>query len=380
MRIFQVIEAQANLLVPTNQTWYRNLYEPLIDLGHEVVLFPAEKAGHAMLNNDKKTRANFSVAMVNSFKKEHSKSNFDLFFSYFKDGMVEPRAIDEIRNLGVPTCNFSCNNIHQFDLVDEISPHFDYSLHSEKDARKKFLNIGANPIWWPMASNPKYFKPYSLPRTLPVSFVGANYDLRAQHIAYLLDNNIDVHVYGPCWQSGSRSPIHSFIKRYIYIYKALFSFTTSTQYLASAFLYNHDLRRHLASKHAAHLHPPVSDEELIHLYSKSQISLGFLEVFNQHDPTKGVKRHIHLREFEAPMSGALYLTGFLEELAEFFEPNKEMIMYHNEEEMLDKISYYLTHSKEANAIRDAGYKRALAEHTYHIRFNQLFSQIGLKNK
>ena len=29
-------------------------------------------------------------------------------------------------------------------------------------------SIGANPLWWPMASIPKYFKPIDVPRTIPV--------------------------------------------------------------------------------------------------------------------------------------------------------------------------------------------------------------------
>ncbi len=117
--------------------------------------------------------------------------------------MVEPDVLDEIRKSGVPTCNFSCNNAHQFELVDELSPHFDYNLHSEKDAREKFLAIGATPLWWPMASNPKYFKPFDLPRTIAASFVGANYARRPHYLLSLLENNIDAHAYGPGWQWGS---------------------------------------------------------------------------------------------------------------------------------------------------------------------------------
>jgi hypothetical protein len=79
--------------------------------------------------------------------------------------MVDLSVIDEIRKTGVPACNFSCNNAHQFYLVKELSPHFDCNLHSEKDDREKFLAIGASPLWWPMVSNPKYFRLYELPRT-----------------------------------------------------------------------------------------------------------------------------------------------------------------------------------------------------------------------
>ena len=96
-----------------------------------------------------------------------------------------------------------------------------------------------------------------------------------------------------------------------------------------------------------------------------------------HDASQPTVRHLHLREFEAPMSGALYCTGFLEELGEFFDLDREVIVYRDGDEMLDKVRYYLRHSREADSIREAGHRRAKTDHTYHRRFEQLFRTIGL---
>ena len=155
MRIFQAIHAATNPSVPGSRTWYRNLYEPLIELGHKVILFPTDEGRKARQHRDPVAQAVFSQKLLDTFNREHARKPFDLFFAYLTDDMVEPEVIDEIRKSGVPTCNFSCNNAHQFHLVEELSPHFDYNLHSEKDSRAKFLSIGANPLWWPMASNPR---------------------------------------------------------------------------------------------------------------------------------------------------------------------------------------------------------------------------------
>lgn len=123
----------------------------------------------------------------------------DLFFAYLKDGMVMPEVIDEIRATGVPTCNFSCNNEHQFHLVEQVSPDFDFSLHSEKSAAEKFDRIGATPLWFPMAANPKDYHPYDVPQTIDVSFVGQCYALRPRHVLRLLMEGIEVQVFGPGW-------------------------------------------------------------------------------------------------------------------------------------------------------------------------------------
>ena len=124
----------------------------------------------------------------------------------------------------------------------------------------------------------------------------------------------------------------------------------------------------------------LTDDEMIQLYTRSQISLGFLEVYENNDPSMPIARHLHLRDFEAPMSGALYCTGYMDELAEFFEPGREVIVYRNEDELLDKIKYYLANPEEADRIRGAGHRRALAEHTYHARYSALFRAIGLLPK
>jgi hypothetical protein len=380
MRIFQVIEGTSNAAVPGSQTWLRNLYEPLVDLGHCVFLFSPKEGRQAMQRRDPKGRAAFSQKLLETFRREHSRQPFDLFFAYLMDGMVEPGAIDEIRKTGVPTCNFSSNNTHQFDLVDEISPHFDYNLHAEKAARENFLSVNANPLWWPMASNPKYFKPLDVPRTVAVSFVGANYALRARYILHLLGKEVDVHAYGPGWQWGTTSRWRSFAKRNKYLFLAVLAKSPTAQYRASANLADHDLRRNIGACFPRNTHPPVSDDELIALYSRSQISLGFLEVYDRHDASRTVSQHIHLREFEAPMSRALYCTGYMDELAEMFEPDKEVLVYRNEHELLDKVRYYLAHPDEAEKVRQAGHARALGDHTYHLRFQMLLHQIGLEGR
>lgn len=378
MRIFQILEANANTAVAANQTWLRNLYEPLLDLGHEVVLFSANPGRQAMAGNDAALRGRFSQQMVDTFRAEQARRPFDLVFAYLMDGMVDPAAIDAIRRSGVPTANFSCNNAHQFDLVDEISPHFDVNLHAERDARAKFLAVGATPLWWPMASNPTYFKPVDVPRTLEAAFVGANYALRARYVVHLLQNQVDVHVYGPGWLTGDLSRRRALTKRYYFLAQAALSPSAQRRVWASAKLEELDFRSSVARRFPANVHAPVTDEELVALYSRSHVSLGFLEVYDGHDPTRPITQHLHLREFEAPMCGALYCTGYLDELAVHFEPDKEVVVYRNQHELLDKVRYYLAHPAAAAAVRAAGLRRALADHTYQHRYRTLFRELGLE--
>jgi len=378
MRILQLIASAGNVAVAGNEEIKRNLYEPLLDLGCDVSLISTSGAQDAWRRGDRRALARFNERVLRHFRREHARKPFDLLFTHVLDGMLEPAVIAEIRRAGVVAVNFSCNNCHQFYLVREISRHFDYNLHSEGDVARYFKGAGAKPLWWPMASNPKYFKPYDVPRDVPVSFVGANYALRGRYISYLLEHGVDVRAFGPTWRYAARTPFRAQAKRLVLLSQAALGRTPARRAASSARLAEHDFNLKLDARFRAHLHPPVSDEELIRLYSRSQISLGFVEVHDRNDPSLEVRRHIHMREFEAPMSGALYCTGYLEELTHFFEPGREIVTYRNEEELLDRVRYLLRRPEQAEAIRLAGRRRALAEHTYHHRYLSLFAAIGLK--
>jgi hypothetical protein len=345
-------------------------------MGHDVVFLPVEDGLEARRTRNRSKRQLFSEGMVDRFKREHARRPFDLVLAYVMEGMVEPSAIDEIRRSGVPCCNFSCNNIHQFSLVAELSCHFDYNLHSERAARQKFLDIGATPLWWPMAANPNYFKPLDVPRTMPVSFLGGNYALRTRYILALLREDVDVHAFGPGWLGGARSPFRSLMLRYMQLGNA-FAARGDEEARASSLLAEHDLRRYLARRYPGNVHGPLSDDEAIRLYSESELALGFVEVFEGHDPSRPIRRHVHLREFEAPMCRAAYCTGWVEELEDLYDLDKEVIVYRSEEELIDRTKFYLSHPALLEAVRAAGYRRALADHTYHKRYADLFQTIGL---
>jgi len=384
MRIFLVLKASGNSSVPDSNTWLHNLYEPLVELGHSVFLVRIEVVERILnikLGTDK-YREKFSEFILDTFKVENKKNRFDLFFSYLTDSHIYHEVIDKIKRLGTPTANFSCNNTHQFYLTENISPHFDYNLHSEKDADEKFRKIGANPLWFPMAANPKYYHPINTNKTYDVSFVGGNYAKRSYYTWHLLEHGINVHCFGPNWLVNKPYPrLRNYVKeyrRYSDLLNAFFSFSADKRNKYSSRVSLYDFNKYLRVKYKPNLHYPVADETMIKIYSQSHISLGFLEVFDNHDSSLITKQHLHLREFEAPMCGSLYFTNYCQELEDFYEPDKEVIIYRNEYELLDKVKFYLTHPEEANIVREAGYKRAINCHTYQVRLKKLLNII--KNK
>jgi len=377
MRIFLTLSPAGNSLVAGNMTWYYNFYEPLVDLGHDVYLLRIdliEKQLNIPLRS-KKFREKFSQILVDTFKTQHAKKPFDIFFSYLLDDHVESSSIDEIRKSGVMAVNFSCNNIHQFYLTEKIASHFDCNLHAEKHAAEKFKAIGANAIWFQMAANPKFYHPLDIERIIDVSFVGSEYARRLYYIWYLLENGVNVHVYGPRWTVTGLKFFRREVARLRDLIRSIITVSPQRRVQLTARIAYRDALARLQAKYGYNLHLPLTDDQMIRKYSESRISLGFMEVYDEHDCSKRPFLHLHLREFEVPMCGALYFTNYSDELTEFYEPDREVVIFRSEYELVDKVKYYLTHPDEAGKIRKAGYQRAIKCHTYHRRFVELFAKL-----
>jgi len=78
-----------------------------------------------------------------------------------------------------------------------------------------------------------------------------------------------------------------------------------------------------------------------------------------------------LRHFEITGYGGFMLTHDRAELGHCFKVGEECDVFHNEQELLDKIAYYLNHPKERREIAAAGQRRTLGEHLYSHRLQTL---------
>jgi spore maturation protein CgeB len=81
--------------------------------------------------------------------------------------------------------------------------------------------------------------------------------------------------------------------------------------------------------------------------------------------------------FEGTATGRLVFTKYFKEMEYCFEYGKEIIGYKSEQDLIDKIRYYLANPEKANAIAQAGRLRCLTEHTWEKRFEFLFNKLGL---
>ena len=393
MRIFYAADKgpNAHFDIQSN-VWRNNLYSSLLAAGHDVVEFDydlnktiqrADKAKNTRFIS--KNRRKVTKELLIQVRKAHEAQPIDLFFSYFYDACVLPEGIDTIRSMGIKTVNWYCNGSYQFHLVQEIAPHYDWCLVPEKFRLEDYRAIGALPLYCQEAATPEIYKPYDVPVEFDVTFVGQAYGERPAYIKHLLDNEIDVRVWGYGWDRFSRnyqSRMANPLKRLGRTVREFLSITDWEDTFRR--LLNLEL---LAAARKTALETPVialpdeiiggvlSDRDMVQMYSRSKINLGF-SACNTDDAEERILQ-IRLRDFEIPMSAGFYLVEYMEELEEFFEIGKEIVCYSGPEDLVEKVQYYLKHDTEREKIRQAGYERSLRDHTWHKRLERAFKEMGI---
>jgi hypothetical protein len=85
-------------------------------------------------------------------------------------------------------------------------------------------------------------------------------------------------------------------------------------------------------------------------------------IFNTSD-----HREINMRVFEALATGKLLVTDRVDYLDELFKDGKHLVTYSDEEEMVEKISYYLKHENERREIARRGLEEVRRTHSYRHR-------------
>jgi len=267
-------------------------------------------------------RDDMNNKMLGEIKEAHSTGSIDALIGYFSDNTVSPQILKQISDMGIIIFNFSFDDKLLFRNLVNIASSIDLNLTNAPDSCIKYIAEGGLSMFWPQGAHPDDHKPYDLPFEFDVSFVGGKYGWRPKFIKRLQRRGINVECFGNGWGNGS-----------------------------------------------------LSDEEMVKLYSRSRITLGFAGV--------GHSRKLMClkgRDFEVPMSGGLYLTQNNPELSLVYDVGKEIVTYCDEKYCVEKIRWLLGNPEEADKIREAGRMRALRDHTWEKRFEEVFEAIGLVSK
>jgi hypothetical protein len=121
----------------------------------------------------------------------------------------------------------------------------------------------------------------------------------------------------------------------------------------------------------------LTPQEYASVMQKSKISLSFSKTRYGHQQTKG-------RIWEITSCGAMMMEDVNQGTGLWFEPFKDYVPFTSQEDMTDKINYYLSHPNEMAEIAGNGKKKAETHYNpknwWSIIFNKCIYQITKLNQ
>jgi hypothetical protein len=171
-----------------------------------------------------------------------------------------------------------------------------------------------------MASSLKFYYPMNIEKKYDVGFIGNKYGFREELVTSLIDAGINVEARGTGWKSGR-----------------------------------------------------IKLEDNNKFFNECKIILGMGTVGHCKDFYTQ-----KLRDFDAPLSGGVYVTHNNEDLKQLYKKDEEIILCDYIEDYIDNIKKLLEDDEKIKAISAKAFKKASEHHTYEKRFIELFKHLGIK--
>lgn len=352
--------------------WQRiHIFDELVRSGHTIDVFNPLHYESIEQAND---------YLVKSIKS--NKINFNLFMSCEGSNVLFKNSIEKIKSYGLPTLLICFDNLHAPFMHKKIAPSFDLVWLTSKETMGMFKQWGCtNIIFQSYAANPFQFMPHWDQPDNSISFIGSPYGSRVNKLNVLTDSGVLCKVYADSLIFDKNVEIQVeklvFIKTVKQTIKAL-SFNIGRKVFYGALKNKYLLNKQLILNRNEFLIalPSVSFSDMQKIYSNSSLSLNITELRNTY-VLKNPIHKMHLRTFEIPMSGGLEIATYTEELAGYFEEDKEIVLYKSDDEFISKSKFYLDSKNETLSLqmKKKARKRAESEHTWTNRFNLVFSKL-----
>jgi spore maturation protein CgeB len=117
----------------------------------------------------------------------------------------------------------------------------------------------------------------------------------------------------------------------------------------------------------------VPDAALASTLAGGQVALGCSETTG---PSRA--RMMRLRDFEAPLAGACYLTQRSAGLDRCFRVGEEVLAWDGTADLVETARRLLADPARCLAVARAGWERARRDHTYAARLETLFGLLGIR--
>jgi spore maturation protein CgeB len=315
--------------VPMN----RYIYQTLVDMGVEVRLFNFGVSGIFPKMLKKISEKSFFTMMNTQLKNLVDNFKPDVFLTIF--GFDHDKAvIDYMKDQGIVTCCWWLNDPFQIKRSLAQASNYDYYVTNARGTLKDYQANGiSNALFLPLGACPLVHR--KLPdegKPYDICFAGDWGPMREKMLLSLA-GDFRVSIWGPWKKKLTKdSPLNRCLVK-------------------DGFF---------------------TPEEMARIFNRSKI------VLNIHSWFGSWNCGVNPRLFEANGCGAFQLSDYKKEIPELYEPDQEIVLYHNLDELKQKATFYLAADKRRSEIAEQGFKRTAREHTYAHRLAEMFNNFNPK--
>lgn len=107
--------------------------------------------------------------------------------------------------------------------------------------------------------------------------------------------------------------------------------------------------------------------EMPYVFANSKINLNIT--------LRSIQSGIPLRAMDIIGAGGFLLTSFQADFLDYFIPDEDFVYYESEEDLVDKVKYYLSHEKKRIEIAHNGHEKAKKNHSFEKFFQDIFQVV-----
>ncbi len=382
------------------------------ELGHRVILLSTTQ--NELLGDDEATPTPEMEKTIHSIilqNVDQSKPDIIFGFNYF------PEVAKSCKELDIPYYSWvydnPCIQLFSYTVLFPTNHIFVF----DSDTYYRFANQGIKTIsFLPMAANPKRLSKlwnagsgkmefYPKNYQADISFVGSLYTEEHQFYQRMMQKGISPYAEGylrglmesqknlygcNIIESALTDAILQEMHRALPLEPEVDSAATM-QYLFSEFVINRQITAEERTDLLTSIAGATGENNLRrNLYTRDRQSkiagwnncgpIDFYEAaprvfhnskINLNISLRSIVNGIPLRCFEIMASGGFLLTNYQGDFDLFFENGRDYVAFESEEDLMDKVAYYLGYDKEREEIARNGYRRICEAHTYRHRAEEM---------
>ncbi len=377
MKIFlSFLQSHKKHPIPAYDFWQYYIKNGIEEAGYEWEEHPYVDWAKGLVPQSKSDVVTWKEEAWSKTVKRLKEQPADLFLSYLYPEQIDTSAIREIKRMGTPCVNFFCDNVREFKTPPAQFGVFDLNWVPEYKAVKMYQRAGYPFINAPMPMwiAPELRNPCG-ELNQQITFVGSKDVQRSRLFEQVLKiyPDLDLNIYGAGWDNNAALQLPASSKN-----SATTKLINQFKFIGQQGLmaYKHKIAQRnadiaLSEVLLSKVQGLLDFDTYNKLTAESMITVGVNRYPSFRFPLNRPDSYSRLRDIEAPMLGACYLTEYTEGLEELYDIGKEIAAYKDADDLIEKADELKKNSSLRKTLRSSGQKRALTDHSVPQSLNKI---------